>query len=128
MQPLAAQHLPDSLADVVEIIGIEATLSLVEKLGGTRVYIPDGMSPSHHLVRLVGHKAAYALANAMPGETVDLPRCVNAVRAARDAQIRAERDSSTVRNLALKYGLTERQIYSILADGEPQDSPQQSLL
>lgn len=129
MTELAADYLPASLADVVDAIGLEATLCLVERLGGTRIYVPDGMNPDHALVRLIGHQSAYALAKEMPGETLDLPRCVNAVRAARDAQIRAERaGGSTVRKLALKYGLTERQIYAILAAGEPEASPQQNLL
>jgi Mor family transcriptional regulator len=45
----------------------------------------------------------------------DIPRAVEATRAARDRCIRADQASgSTHRELALKYSLTERQIRNIL--------------
>ena len=121
--------MPGSLGDVVDAIGIDATLLLVESLGGTRVYVPGRMTPQHALVRIIGHRRAYALADQFPGETLDLPRCVSAIRAVRDNAIRAAReDGARPKQLALKHGLTERQIYSILAAEEPGESPQQRLL
>ena len=47
-------------------------------------------------------------------EHFDLPKAERALRAVRDAEIRRRRiKGESVRNLALEYGLTERQIYAI---------------
>ncbi|WP_286695001.1 Mor transcription activator family protein [Spongiibacter sp. UBA1325] len=129
MNPLASANLPSSLTDVVHAIGLNATLTLVEHLGGTRVYVPEQLPDSHLLARLLGHRAAHALAATFPGEALDLPRCTQALRHARDQLIRQARaGGASVRSLALKHGLTERQIYVILAAGEQEASPQQRLL
>lgn len=129
MNPLATQALPGSLADIIDTIGLDATLTLVENLGGTRLYIPEQLPDSHFLARLLGHRAAHALAATFPGDAFDLPRCQQALRHARDQLIRQSRaGGASIRSLALNHGLTERQIYVILAAGEQEASPQQSLL
>lgn len=122
-------QLPGSLGEVVDAIGIDAALRLVEQLGGTRLYVPERMTPNHPVVALLGHKHAYTLASQFGGDQIILPRCVAAMRALRDTAIREQRSGgASTKTLALKHGLTERQIYAILAGGEEQASPQQSLL
>jgi hypothetical protein len=126
---LDIEQLPGSLGDVVDAIGVDAALRLVECLGGTRLYVPERMTPEHPIVALLGHKNAYALANQFGGDQIILPRCVAAMRAIRDATIRELRSGGvSTKRLALNHGLTERQIYAILAGGSEEESPQQSLL
>jgi Mor family transcriptional regulator len=87
------------------------------------------MTPNHPVVALLGHKHAYTLASQFGGDQIILPRCVAAMRALRDTTIREQRSGgASTKTLALKHGLTERQIYAILAGREEQASPQQSLL
>lgn len=126
---LDVQQLPGSLSDVIDVIGIDATLRLVEHLGGTRLYIPEAITPEHPVVAMLGHHNGFALAERFGGEQLLLPRCIAAVRAVRDASIRAQRaGGASTKKLALSHGLTERQIYAILACGEEEESPQQDLL
>ncbi|MCS4503874.1 hypothetical protein NYO91_07260 [Arhodomonas aquaeolei] len=123
------EHLPHTLTEVVETIGMDTTLQLVESLGGVRVYVPENMRPDHVLVRVIGHRAAWRMAERFGGEPLVLPRCAASLRAERNARIRRERaGGATPAQLALRYGLTERQVYAILAAGEPEDDGQQPLL
>ena len=43
-----------------------------------------------------------------------IPRCTNALKAARDRMIRKDSDSMPIQELILKYGLSERQLWRIL--------------
>lgn len=58
-----------------------------------------------------------ALCRAHAGEIVMVPKAAQALRAMRDRTIRAERDSHSVRQLALAHKLTRRRVQQIMADG-----------
>lgn len=120
---IEARYLPSILQDMAELIGLPATLKLVEAYGGVRLYIPKRFDPDHPLVKLVGHAHAAKLCESYGGELhFDIPRAVAATRAARDARMRNDRSLGvTHRELALRYVLTERQIRNILGDEEEDD-------
>lgn len=120
---IEARYLPSILQDMAELIGLPATLKLVEAYGGVRLYIPKRFDPDHPLVKLVGHAHAAKLCESYGGELhFDIPRAVAATRAARDARMRNDRAlGATHRELALRYVLTERQIRNILGDDEEDD-------
>lgn len=122
--------LPPSAAEIVSAVGIEAALRLVDAWGGLRLYVPHYMTEDHSLVNLLGGDSADRLAAHFGGERIQVPRCLQALRAMRNARIRrARHDGATPAELALTHGLTERQIYAILAaDTESADDRQQSLL
>ncbi|MEW5905120.1 MAG: Mor transcription activator family protein [Pseudomonadota bacterium] len=111
--------LPLILQDIVELIGLPLTMTLVQARGGVRLYVPKlEMEDDHYLVQLLGREAAEKLQTMYGGdEHFDLPKAERAMLAVRDATIRRLRASGTsVRSLALEYGLTERQIYFICED------------
>lgn len=115
-----ARYLPRILQDLAEIIGLAATLRLVEAYGGVRLYVPKRFDPDHPIVKLIGHAPAVLLVEAYGGEAhFDIPRAIAATRAVRDNGIRRDRDfGASHRELALRNGLTERQIRNILGDEE----------
>ncbi len=123
-------QLPQSAAEIVEVVGVEAALRLVEAWGGIRLYVPQQMPEDHLLVSTLGRDESDELAKCYGGECIQVPRCLHALRAVRNCRMRRERakgDSPAL--LALRYRLTERQVYSILAAAdEPVDEKQQSLL
>jgi len=125
---LLADDLPPSLRDIAELIGLPGTLRLVETYGGVRLYVPKKLDAEHKLAQLIGLEQAAKLADTYGGEMhFDIPRAVEATRAARDRCIRADQASgSTHRELALKYSLTERQIRNILG-AEAENSQQEQL-
>ncbi|SOC26925.1 hypothetical protein [Stappia indica] len=55
--------LPGLLADIADVAGLDAAMTLAEAVGGTRVTIPARVPHDHWLVRTVGRKAAEAICN-----------------------------------------------------------------
>jgi len=122
------EHLPSTLVQVVEAIGIEDTMRVVDAFGGCRVYVPMQLEGKHLLVTTLGRRLADQLVAHFGGEPLEIPRCLVALRAIRDAEIRSAREEGALpRDLARKHGLTERQVYSILAVREQAERPQRRL-
>jgi Mor family transcriptional regulator len=115
-----AEDLPESLADVVEAIGIAATLKLIERFGGIRIYVPlrEHISDDHELARAIGLVAARKLAEIWGKERMPLPRAAKAMRLARDRALRRDYQSISASQCALKYQVTERQVYWIVGRDE----------
>lgn len=129
MSAYAVDYLPESLREVVDLIGLQATLKLVEHLGGIVLYVPAELTADHRIAKAIGMRAATLLWERYQADTIEVPRCHEALRLARNAEIRARRDAgATVEQLALDYGLTMRAVWYILADEDLPASPQISLL
>ena len=122
-------QLPQTAAEISEIVGIDAALRLVEAWGGVRLYVPREMPDDHLLVSTLGREEAELFAEHYGGEAIQVPRCLTALRSVRNARIRKDRESgASIALLALRHRLTERQVYSILAMGNASvDDRQQSL-
>ena len=54
----AIARLPETLREIAEVVGLEATNKLVEARGGTKVYFPVAAGDDHWLVECVGREAA----------------------------------------------------------------------
>jgi hypothetical protein len=116
---LTLDDLPESLRDVVELIGLAATLNLVEHFGGLiALYVPRDIEPEHPIAVAIGITAARKLAAHYGTDSLrNIPRCVAGLRRIRDAQIHARREAGeSPARLALAFGITERQVWSILAE------------
>jgi Mor family transcriptional regulator len=104
--------LPYILQDLVALIGLHATMKLVEHYGGIRLYVPKGeMGDGHELVKLIGREASELLQSEYAGEShFDIPLAMGAMRAVRNANIRTDRQAMSVSETARKYRTTERHI------------------
>lgn len=63
-------HLPETLREIAEVIGLEATITLVKARGGTSIYIPAYCKTDHWLAKLLGKEPADKLCahyRVMPG-------------------------------------------------------------
>lgn len=119
-EPAPPEALDGVLGELVDLVGIQATLAIVERWGGIRMYAPEPRSlhPDHPLVEAVGQDAAEAIAAQFQSEPVLVPRAVALVRRVRNHRIRTEhrRDGDSAAVLARRYGLSLRQVRYILAD------------
>lgn len=114
----ALELLPRRLRDFVRLIGLPATLAIVERYGGTRLYVPATWGPEHPLVALIGEANLARLSAEFGGdEHADVPRGIRALRHLRDERIRAEYQTTSAAALARRYGLAERHIWRIVAQG-----------
>ena len=109
--PLPEDLLPTSLCEIVEVIGLPATITLIEHRGGTVLWVPGEFDPQHPLVKQIGHDAAQRLIELYAGEKLEIAKAERALLAIRNAAIRAS--DKLQRELALQYGLTVRQIRNI---------------
>lgn len=121
------QHLPQSLRPVVTLIGLPATIKLVERYGGiNQQYIPERMKRTHPIALAIGFEAAAVLSEHYGRDYLGVPRCLEALIAIRNMAI-CERHANgeQPRDLALEYQLSERWIWEIVA--RERDDRQQSL-
>ncbi|MCA0213117.1 MAG: hypothetical protein LCH79_08075 [Proteobacteria bacterium] len=119
---LSTNLLPKLLQDFVRLIGLQATMLLVERFGGLRIYIPLHPTPEHHFAQLIGFDNLVKLAGEFGREThFELPKAQQALLAVRNAKMRSEYGPKSLRVLAAEYKLTERQVTRIVGADIPND-------
>lgn len=129
---LASELLPPRLQEFVRLIGLPATLRMVERFGGLRIYIPATAMPDHPFAELVGMDNFTRLCEEYSadghGLRFELPRALHALNAVRNAQIRADHLAGiSARDLAAAHRVTERHIERIVADVQPHNDRQADL-
>lgn len=95
---LPLDHLPASARALVELIGLQATLRLIEHYGGQVFQIPKGKRRRGNtfladLAEKIGLPAAKQLSATFGGEYKAIPLCYRAVLAVRDAALQARYDA-----------------------------------
>lgn len=127
---LTLDDLPESLREVVDLIGLAATLKLVEHFGGrTQLYVPRDIDHDHPIAQAVGITAARKLATVYSADTLrNIPRCAEGLRRIRNTEIRARHPAESAATLALAFGLTERQIWTILGEDDEEADARQAAL
>ncbi len=122
------EDLPESLAEVVRAIGLASTLKLIQRFGGIRIYVPqpEHIAEDHDLARALGLPAARKLAQIWGSERLPVPRAAKALRLARDRALRRDFKTLSASQCALKYQVTERQVYWIT--GRAEEDPKQTNL
>lgn len=123
--------LPPLLRDFEQRIGLPATLALVNRWGGLRVYFPtpDRCSVEHPIAQVIGLDKLLLLAEQYGGnEHRQLPKARQALLALRNARIVAARGQKSARDLAMEHGLTEGQIIRVWAAAGPVTEDRQAEL
>ncbi|MDD5249682.1 MAG: Mor transcription activator family protein [Rhodocyclaceae bacterium] len=128
--------LPRSAVDLIQLIGLAATLALIDAFPSIKFPVPKGEDNNPEgaarfalLVEAIGDAPARVLVRHYGGDDLYVPSCKQAVRRARDRQIVADYGvGASVFELALKYRLSYRQIETILktADTTPAEPSKQA--
>jgi hypothetical protein len=123
---LSIELLPKVLQEFVRLIGLPATMLLVERFGGLRIYVPLNPSPDHQFAQIIGLENLQKLSQIYGREDhFELPKAERALKALRNAKIKAEYGPKSVRELASEHGLTERHVTRIV--GTPTNDDQVEL-
>ena len=115
----AEEGLPESLRELSDVIGLDATLMLVRHFGGIRLYIPQDAS-GHSLADVLGTEALELLVQVYGGDRLEVPKGAKVIR---DEVLRRRyngtdgTDGAHPRDLAREFFLTERQVRRILNEG-----------
>lgn len=99
--------------ELIDVTSLETALKLVERFGGTTIWVPKNPKPEHALAQLIGLPDFKKLCHYYGDTAVEIDRCVAVILALRDEQIRKDSEDLTDRQLARKHHLTERQIRRI---------------
>lgn len=104
---------------IQDIIGDAALLQLARVAGGLDLYVPLKV-PMGGPLGVLPLEAQERLARYAGGTRIYVPRLDKDMRRQRDAAIRAAYDAGEpVRDIAMRYGLSERRVWGIL--GSPSE-------
>lgn len=104
-------------ADVAEVIGEAATMTLCEHFGGVRFYVPRHIASNNRIALAIGRAAADRLAEYFHGTDLDLPKAY----LGRQRVIDMKAQGYNAREIALATGYTDRHVRHILADAREED-------
>jgi len=125
-------ELPAGMRDLVALIGLRPALKLVDAFGGITLPIPKGDAARgvvrrESLIEVIGVRATELLIDTYGGDRLYVPSCRAAMLQLRDREICAQYGAGVgVAELAIKYRLSDRHIWSILKKTDV-SSPQASL-
>lgn len=115
----AREDLPATARELVDVIGIDATIDLVKMFGGDDLKIPEVVNGTSRmweiLVETVGPGAAEKLVHRYAGTPLYIPTCRIALLAVRDRSIIQRFDAGEdFDKLRREYKMTRRHMYRIL--------------
>lgn len=110
---LDVKILPYVVQDIANIIGLGDTLMLVDHFKGTNMWVPGEFKSDHLLCRIVDAESVHKLIKEYGSESLEIPKCEDALRAVRNEKIRLSNKSSS--QLAREWNLTVRHIRNIKA-------------
>lgn len=115
----AQDDLPGTARELVEVIGIDATIDLVKMFGGDDLKIPEVVNGTSRmwgiLVETVGPAAAPKLVQRFAGTVIYIPTCAAALRIHRDREIIRRFDAGEPFDaLRREHKITRRHLYRIL--------------
>lgn len=101
--------------ELIALIGEEAFIKLACVFGGGKLYVGASENTVRKLTIVVGEEAAHKMIREYSGGWVDVPKHTAAELALRNGRIAQDYDMGiTLRQLAQKYELSERQICYIM--------------
>ncbi len=129
MIEVAFDDLPESLREMVDVIGFEAMMKLVDTFGGTRIRVPANprsLHREHPLSQAIGIKAAHQLCEVYAGAEITIPLVAAGMRALRNREIvhLHTEEGWPAHRIARKYRLHEMTIYTILSAFDPSNDAQ----
>lgn len=113
---------PESLLELVEIIGVGAALRFVDAYAGRDyVYIPEKLTEGHHLVQAIGATAAQQLVDAAGRDRIPVPTMAVRRNLARKQLIREA--EGTTSEVARRLGVSPRWVREVR--NEPREDDRQ---
>jgi hypothetical protein len=108
-------ELPGVLSTIANVAGEDAALAVADARGGTQIYVPPAPDADHWLSKLIGVKAAKAVAEELTcgfaGVRIDVPLGPNGPYLQRQATVdRMLREGRSERDIALATGYSMRQV------------------
>lgn len=110
---------PRVAKELAQLIGLEATLKLIQEEGGNELKLPETTNGNslnwHRLVSAIGMSAAERLVKEWPSTSIYIPMCLSALRILRtlDAQKRYDSGES-FDSIRRKIGVSRSYLFRLL--------------
>jgi hypothetical protein len=114
------EKLPGVLAEIAELVGEQAALTIASRAGGTRIYFPATADDKHWLVASIGREAADKVcahfAVDRRGQRIEIPLFVGGtfqqlVRAVAKRVHELDGDGASSSEIVRKVGITQRSVH-----------------
>lgn len=104
------------LEDLIETIGLPATIELTRVYGGRTLHVPMTLTQAHPLALAIGVQAAEALSRAFSQVQIEVPAARAALLVQRNAAIVQAylHEEASIKGLAAEYCLSRKMIRKIL--------------
>lgn len=66
-------HMPDSMREIADVIGVDGALQLCHAFGGTEIYLPQTPKPNNRVVRELGPSETMKLIQAFGSGHLTVP-------------------------------------------------------
>lgn len=107
--------LSPTLQEICEVVGIDATMAIVDRWGGDRLIVPVRLHLFHPLVEVIGLDQANRLSFAFGGSVLTIGRATTAKNALRDQALLKDRLSGTpIKELVKRYQINRSWVFKIL--------------
>lgn len=114
-QIISPEAMPESLRELVRVLGQADALRLVSSHGGARITVPKTPKADHPLRLALSEAAFLHLVAEYGGEAMDLPKGDAYMRELRHEQVReCRRQKLTVDEIAEATGYSRRHVLNIL--------------
>lgn len=126
--------LPQSVREIAEVIGLDATMKLLGQLPATAsagqrkrhvlmLYVPKRLPADHELVRMIGWGAAHKLVQVFGGEILYPANCRSVFKRMRDDLVRQMVSAGAKTEIVADlFGMTPRNVRNIAAtEKAPED-------
>ena len=111
------KDLSRSSQTLAKIIGMQATLMLVDKYGGVNLRIPHKVTEDQELVRVLGMTAAESLSRHFGGDSIAMSKEIRLQSKLRNtALVKRRKAGASGAQLAKEFDLTLRSVWQILSD------------
>lgn len=108
---LAINLLPESVIEIINLIGEQETCLLIKCFSGRAVFFPKNAKNPY----AISPSSWSVLCKRFGGSLVFIPRCYKTLLHVRNKRIQADRRNGlSIAELTGKYTLTDRQIFTIL--------------
>ena len=111
------------LAELADLVGEPGARRLAQIHGGTRLYIPERLTPDHPLVTEIGYEAALSLVHAFKREHLEIPlgpsgAFARSIRSRREIVSRLDEQGKSAPEIARAAGVHSRTVYRHRAKGQ----------
>ncbi|MBL0142641.1 MAG: hypothetical protein IPP91_11210 [Betaproteobacteria bacterium] len=109
--------IPESMAIVVDAIGVSATISVIQVFSGTRLYVPmpENMGDEHPICRLLGRPLAEKLCSAVRGDYLAVPVFRPLIREELERDITGRaRAGESYASIARSHRMSERAVSDVV--------------